>query len=122
MADFQCGQIEICLRYFPSKGGDYRLINEEKDGQGMACLLISNPDRPEMLAAMMRRPMGGHELAGELGLNSGTVFRDLNNLATAKLITRVAEGRKRVYSTNMETLRSLTRRILQVVNPNEPEP
>ena len=53
---------------------------------------------------------------------SGTVFRDLNNLATAKLITRVAEGRKRVYSTNMETLRSLTRRILQVVNPDEPEP
>ena len=76
----------------------------------------------EMLAAMMRRPMGGHELAGELGLNSGTVFRDLNNLATAKLITRVAEGRKRVYSTNMETLRSLTRRILQVVNPDEPDP
>lgn len=149
MAGFQCDQIEICLRYFPSKGGYYRLINEEKDSQGMACLLIgldmkpgvskaasapsldeeevaalrliANPDRLEMLSAMMRRPMGGHELAGELGLNSGTVFRDLNNLATAKLITRVAEGRKRVYSTNMETLRNLTRRILQVVNPDEPD-
>ena len=147
MEGFRCGQIELCLRYFPSRSGYYRLINEEKESLGKACLLfgldmkpgmpkttapfldddevaalrlIANPDRLEMLAAMMRRPMGGHELAGELGLNSGTVFRDLNNLATAKLITRVAEGRKRVYSTNMETLRSLTRRILQVVNPDEP--
>ncbi len=148
MAGFQCSQLELCLRYFPAKGGYYRVINEEKDTLGIACLLpgldmkpgapkattapalddeeaaalrlIANPDRLAMLSAMMRRPMGGHELAVELGLNSGTVFRDLNNLATAQLITRVAEGRKRVYSTNMETLRQLMRRILLVVNPDEP--
>ena len=58
MAGFQCGQIEICLRYFPSKGGYYRFINEEKDGQGMACLLISNPDRPESWVSIPERFSG----------------------------------------------------------------
>lgn len=149
MAGFQCRQIELCLRFFPAKGGYYRVMYQEKNEPGLACLLpgldmkpgapkaattqalddeevtalrlIANPDRLAMLSAMMRRPMGGHELASELGLNSGTVFRDLNNLATAQLITRVMDGRKRVYNTNMDALRQLMRRILLVVNPDEPE-
>lgn len=149
VADFHCRQIELTLRYFPAEGGYYRVMGEEKGAMDRACLLpgldmkpgapqagpvatlddreatalrlISNPDRLAMLQAMMRRPMGGHELASELGFNSGTVFRDLNNLATAQLITRNAQGRKSVYSTNMEMLRQLMQRILRVINPDEPD-
>ena len=83
---------------------------------------ISEPEVAEPDSATSGATMGGYELASELGLNSGTVFRDLNNLATAQLITRDVRGRRSVYSTNMDMLRRLMRRTLKVVNPDEPEP
>lgn len=149
VSGFHCEHLELALRYFPAEIGYYRVVSQEKDtpdqasllpGLGMkpgcdrasaspalddreitALRLISNPDRLAMLQAMTRRPMGGNELADELGLNSGTVFRDLNNLATAQLITRDVQGRKSVYRTNTEMLRRLMNRILHVVDPSESE-
>ncbi len=145
---FRCDAIELTLRYFPAEGGYYRVFGKTQTELNEACLLtglgmkvgvekpaeapflsdqemtalrlIANQDRLAMLHAMMGQSMGGYELAEELGLNSGTVFRDLNNLATAQLITRDARGRKSVYRTNIEMVRQLMARVVKVVNPDEP--
>ena len=140
---FDCQRVEVMLRYFPGSGGYYRVKGPTDqacllpglemrpgpkterppqmldEGEAAALRLISNTDRLAMLRSMMKSSKSGHELAQELGLNSGTVFRDLSNLATARLINRDFRNGKNVYCTNFEMLRRLTTRILQVVGPDE---
>lgn len=73
--------------------------------------LLSSVDRVDMLKSMCGRVMTPKELTKELGMNPGSVFRDLNSLFQVKLIDMVVEGTHRSYTTNMEYFESFLRRL-----------
>lgn len=102
-------QSKIC--YF-SAGLQHLPLQDEKDELGeieMAALrLLSGADRIKMLRAMSGRVMTQKEVALELGINSGTVFRDLNNLVMAHLVRIVHDGNYRGYTTNLDYLDRVT--------------
>ena len=50
-------------------------------------------DGPEMVQALMEKSMSMQELATHLGLNPGTVFRNLNSLTSAELFDQGGSGR-----------------------------
>ncbi len=76
-----------------------------------ALRLLSGADRLEMLRAMSDRIMTPKELTEDLGLNSGSVFRDLGNLFQAHLVEMVVDGLHRSYKTNVPYLDALLRRL-----------
>ena len=53
-----------------------------------------HPDRARMLRAMTDHPMSVQDLSQSLGLNPGSVFRDLNNMNNAGLLTQEVKYRK----------------------------
>ncbi len=77
--------------------------------------LLSGKDRVEMLRAMSGRSMSQKEVTKELGINSGTVFRDLSSLTAAHLLSLTVKGDNRTYTTNMEYLEKLTERLLEYI-------
>ncbi len=52
------------------------------DWEFNALRLLAHPDRARMLRAMTGQAMSVQELSQTLGLNPGSVFRDLNNMKT----------------------------------------
>lgn len=89
------------------------------DREYSALRLIANPDRVAMLQAMMHEPMSGQELIQRLGLNSGSVFRDLNSMCNADLLIREIGKGKSIYRTNYPLLQSLFQRTLRIIAPEE---
>lgn len=138
-----CERMNVALRYFPAEtsylltrrndqdlcmmmgiamnvGGHAERPPEKlADWEMHALRQLANPDRVAMLQAMMKQPMSGADIVQELGLHSGTVFRDLNNLGRAMLVDREVFEGKSVYRTNYSRLRKLTERVLQVIGPEE---
>lgn len=135
----ECKTLEVILRCFPGAGGyvkaqipegqaclmiglDLNVSTSEekpnrefKEKENASLRLLANPDRVAMLQAMMNTPKGGQDLVRELGLHSGAVFRDLNNMARVGLINReVREGRV-IYRTNPAAILHLSQRLVQVV-------
>lgn len=139
-----CRTLELTLRYFPGSGGYLRAntdaglscivagvgLNvgltrrppEEKltDKEVSALRLLANMDRMAMIRALTKAPKSCQELIQELDLNSGTVFRGLNNMADVQLLNRELLDGKISYRTNPDMLRKLARRLLQVAGV-EPE-
>lgn len=75
--------------------------------------LLSNPDRLAMLRAMTGSAKSTQELAQELGLNPGSVFRDLNNLYNAgALILETSSGRSR-FTTDLQWIERVTAHLMQ---------
>lgn len=79
-----------------------------------ALRLLGNADRMAMLRSLTRSPKTCQELIEELDLNSGTVFRSLNNMVEIQLLNREFCDGKTIYRTNPEVLRNLSARLLQV--------
>ena len=52
------------------------------------------------------------ELAQELNMNPGTVFRSLNSLFNEHLVDMVVDGIHRSYTTNKENLRHFVQELL----------
>lgn len=102
-------QSKIC-RF--SAGLQHLPLQDEQDELGeiemTALRLLSGADRIKMLRAMSGRVMTQKEIALELGINSGTVFRDLNNLVLAHLVRIVHDGSYRGYTTNLDFLDRVT--------------
>ena len=55
--------------------------------------LLGDKGRSEMVQALMEKSMSMQELATHLGLNPGTVFRNLNSLTSAELFDQGGSGR-----------------------------
>ena len=85
--------------------------NSLTDTETLVLRLLSSVDRVDMLKLMCGRVMTPKELTKELGMNPGSVFRDLNSLFQAKLIDMVVEGTHRSYTTNMENFENFLRRL-----------
>lgn len=134
--------VEIALHYFLPRsgmlhvaysGGIARMllgtamdigVKEQKkeelsEREYSALRLIANPDRVAMLQAMMHEPMSGQELIQKLGLNSGSVFRDLNSMCNADLLIREIGKGKSIYRTNYPLVQSLFQRTLRIIAPEE---
>ncbi len=100
-------------------GGKVQEKEKLSDREYSALRLIANPDRMAMLQAMMHEPMSGQELIQKLGLNSGSVFRDLNSMCNADLLIREIGKGKSTYRTNYPLLQSLFQRTLRIIGPEE---
>lgn len=79
----------------------------------MAMQLLSNMDRLRMLQAMTGRAMQPKDLARELGINRGKIFRDLNNLINTHLVEPVFCGNRSYYTTNMALVKIVFERVTQ---------
>lgn len=77
----------------------------------MVMQLLSNMDRLRMLQAMTGRAMQPKDLARELGINRGKVFRDLNNLINAHLVEPVSCGGRPHVTTNMALVKIVFERV-----------
>ena len=83
-----------------------------QDTQFNALRLLSNPTRMEMLRLMADHAMSPPELMAALKLHAGSVYRDLDGLLNARLITmEVCNGPPR-YRTNPVTIRKLTSQLM----------
>lgn len=130
-------RIQIGLRYFsPAKGhGNYdvdgRTIqlhvgvavapsrtkdpedNRLAENEYATLRLLANPDRLAMLRAMTKKAMSTQELAQELGLNAGSVFRDLNNLYNAGVLNLDVAAGRNYYTTNLQWIDRLTSHLMR---------
>lgn len=102
--------------FFYSVGLDVAPFGEEKESltrENMVTLrILSSADRIEILRAMSGRVMTPKELAQELNMNPGTVFRSLNSLFNEHLVDMVIDGIHRSYTTNKENLRHFVQGLL----------
>lgn len=130
-------QLQIALRYFtPFHGhGDYDVENRmirlhvgialppsqahvpEDDHlsakEHTVLRLLSNPDRLAMLRAMNKTAKSTQELSKELGLNPGSVFRDLNNLYNAGILhLEVISGRD-YYTADLHQIEEITTHLVR---------
>ncbi len=144
----RCGElqsIEIAMRYFPAGRGYLQYYDQEQavcalfsvgmpvsveqrhteeplaDWESAALRLLASPDRIAMLNAMMRTPMTGHDLIRKLGLNSGSVSRDLSSMLNAHLIIKEADSGKQLYRTNYPVVKKLMQRVCHLINEDEAE-
>lgn len=135
----QCDHVEVVLRCFPQSGGYVKALApagpaccllglclnigtvESKPDSGFsekekaALRLLASSDRVAMLQAMTDSAKTGQDLVRELGLHPGAVFRDLNNMVGAGLITREVIDGKNKYWTNAAAIRRLSQRMLQLL-------
>lgn len=101
-------------------GLDTQPVKEERDGftpeELSALRLLSGADRIKMLRAMSDRVMTPKELTERLNLNSGSVFRDLNNLLQVCLVEMVeTDGIHRSYKTNVAYLEDLVDQLVRYI-------
>lgn len=80
---------------------------------------LSGADRIDMLRVMVGKRMGARELARLLGINPGTVFRDLNSLNHAHLLKIVSEGSGRAYITDLDFLKQTVQRLVEYIESGE---
>lgn len=86
----------------------------------MALRLLSGPDRMAMLQAMLHKPMTGLELSQQLGLHSGSVFRDINSMNQVDFLIKEDVAGKKAYRTNAPMLRQLLVRVAQIFETENP--
>ena len=86
------------------------------DTEISAIQLLSSIERLRVLKALCGRYMSCSELAKELHMNRGTLFRDLNNLVQAGLVYMVAKSSGRTYTTCTENLKRTVVHMLEFVN------
>ncbi len=119
--EISVGNCELGDRIFCMNAGLKLLPLQQEQEQilghmEMAALrLLSSPDRIKMLRAMSGRVMTQKEIALELEINSGTVFRDLNSLTMTQLVNVVLDGNYRGYTTNLEYLERVTACLNQYI-------
>ncbi len=81
----------------------------------MGIQLLSSLDRLNMLRLMCGRMMTPKELCHETGINRGTVFRDLNNLLQAHLVSVSSSSAGKSYTTDIAQLEKTVMQLLRFV-------
>ncbi len=79
-----------------------------------ALRLLGSEVRVRMLRLMLDSPMSARELTRALGLHLGTVCRDINSMYGCNLLLLVMVNDRKKYRTNMETIETLTKHMLQL--------
>ena len=74
--------------------------------------LLGDKGRSEMVQALMEKSMSMQELATHLGLNPGTVFRNLNSLTSAELLTKEVRGDRYYYRTDFPFIQAIFQHML----------
>ena len=69
----------------------------------------------------MGKTMSMQELATHLGLNPGTVFRNLNSLTNAKLLTKEIRGDQYYYRTNFPFIQAIFQHVLDFYQKGGPD-
>lgn len=128
-------QLEIALGYFFQSYFPSRVLGEKKivrcmmglrsipsektvekriptPGELAALRLVANPTRMEMLRTMATRAMGVQELADHLGLNVGSVSRDISNMRNAGLLLADYSQERSSYRTNLNEIEKLSDHVL----------
>lgn len=82
--------------------------------------LLGDKGRSEMVQALMGKTMSMQELATHLGLNPGTVFRNLNSLTNAKLLTKEIRGDQYYYRTNFPFIQAIFQHVLDFYQKGDP--
>lgn len=93
-----------------------------EDWEFAALRLAANPDRARMLRLMVDRPMTLLELSEMLGLNRGSVFRDLNGLVNARLLLNESIDGRNCYRTNVPAFHGMMDRFLRYIEQNGDRP
>ncbi len=73
-----------------------------------ALKLLSSPDRMAIISALTGKPKSIQDLSHELGLNPGSVFRDLNNLFNVGILTQEIIGGRNYYRANLKQIEKIT--------------
>ncbi len=107
-------------RFYCSAGLELMPVKEktrELSNTDIAAIqLLSSVDRLRVLKTLSGRTMTCSELAQELHMNRGTLFRDLNNLVQAGLVFMIAQGTSRTYTTRTEKLEQVVEHMMEFVN------
>lgn len=94
--------------------GEGRELKEKPDAAAVRAL--SNMERVDILRAMAGRIVTPKELTKELGMNPGSVFRELNKLTEAHLVKMVVSGVHRRYTTNLEAVDLLLQQLHEYIH------
>ena len=86
------------------------------DWEFNALRLLAHPDRARMLRAMTGQAMSVQELSQTLGLNPGSVFRDLNNMKNVGLLAQEVVSNRIYYRTDSATVERLTKHLVRYLN------
>lgn len=87
-----------------------------QDWEFTALRLMVHPDRARMLRAMTGQAMSVQELSQSLGLNPGSVFRDLSNMSNVGLLTREVISNRIYYRTDSVAVERLTKHLVRYLN------
>ncbi len=80
------GNTEICYRFFTN---------------------LANPTRLDALELLMEKPMSVSELSASLGQEQSMVSHNLKPLVECNFISVKRQGKKRIYTINEESIRSI---------------
>lgn len=83
------------------------------DREFAAFRLLGDRGRSEIVRVLSDKYLSMQELTAQLGQNSGTVFRNLNNLLNAELLIRELRGDRFLYHTNMAYIRKIFAHVLE---------
>lgn len=83
----------------------------EQDLQALR--LLGDKIRSDMVRILMGRPMSMQELATQLDINPGTIFRNLNSLTNTGLLTTEVRGSRYYYQANLPFIQGVFQKMLE---------
>lgn len=105
-------------RFFLHVGVGVPIEHAKTDGiahwEVEALRLLGSVNRLRILQVLLDRPMSARELAKELDLNLGSVFRDVTSLHEVRLIFMEAKDGRRLYRTDGDVLRIIAGHIAEL--------
>ena len=96
--------------------GEEQKSNELNEQELAALRLLANPARIKMLRLMEESPKNFQEVATALGMNSGVVFRDMNNMVNALLLRKELICGRNYFVTNRSVIRQLTGKLTRCLD------
>ncbi len=81
--------------------------------------LLGDKSRSDMIQAVTNRAMSMRDLTAQLGLNPGTIFRNLNSLTNAGLLVKELRGDRYFYRANFSFIEALFQHMLDFYRQGE---
>lgn len=81
--------------------------NSNLDREFAAFKLLGDKGRRDILRLLNREPLSMQDIVNQLGLNSGTVFRNVNMLFHAGLLSRETRGERLFYQAKLHEVQEL---------------
>ena len=81
--------------------------------------LLGDKSRSDMIRAVTNRAMSMRDLTAQLGLNPGTIFRNLNSLTNAGLLVKELRGDRYFYRANFTFIEAVFQHMLDFYRQGE---